>query len=78
MLTRMVTSRLSLFRCMLACALILFGAGLDGLQRGEARTTLFEGARLIVGDGSAPIENSAFLVEGETFTWVGKKGERQP
>jgi imidazolonepropionase-like amidohydrolase len=39
---------------------------------------LFEDARLIVGDGSAPIENSAFLVEGETFTWVGKKGERQP
>src|SRR4030095_2371151 len=78
MLTRMVTSRLSLFRCVLACVPGLFGAGLEGLQRGEAPTTLFEGARLIVGDGSAPIENSAFLVDGETFTWVGKKGERQP
>ena len=62
---------------MLACVLVLFGAGLEGLQRGEARTTLFEGARLIVGDGSAPIENAAFLVDGETFTWVGRKGERQ-
>jgi imidazolonepropionase-like amidohydrolase len=38
----------------------------------------FEGARLIIGDKSATIENSAFLVEGDSFTWVGKKGERQP
>jgi imidazolonepropionase-like amidohydrolase len=37
----------------------------------------FEGARLIVGDGSAPIESSAFIVEGDSFTWVGRKGERQ-
>ncbi len=38
----------------------------------------FEGARVIVGDGSAPIENAAFVVEGDAFTWVGRKGERQP
>ncbi len=43
----------------------------------EARSnsTLFEGARLIIGDESAAIENSAFLVEGNTFTRVGRKGE---
>ena len=35
-------------------------------------------ARLIVGDGSAPIENSAFLIEGDTFTWVGRQGETEP
>jgi imidazolonepropionase-like amidohydrolase len=40
--------------------------------------TLFEGARLIVGNGSAPIENSAFLVQGDSITWVGTRGERQP
>ena len=34
----------------------------------------FEGARLIIGDKSPTIENSAFLVEGDSFTWVGKKG----
>ncbi|MBI1875609.1 MAG: amidohydrolase family protein [Acidobacteria bacterium] len=39
--------------------------------------TLFEGARLIVGDEGAPIENSAFLVENNKFTKVGKKGELQ-
>ena len=41
---------------------------------GPART-LFEGARLITGDGRAPIENSAFLVENDTITRVGRKGE---
>jgi hypothetical protein len=36
---------------------------------------LFEGARLIVGDGSAPLENSAVLVENGRFTRIGKMGE---
>jgi imidazolonepropionase-like amidohydrolase len=39
---------------------------------------LFEGAQLIVGDGRAPIPDSAFLVENGTFTRVGKKGEVRP
>ena len=42
-----------------------------------ATVMLFEGARLITGDGSAPIENSAFLVENNTFTRVGRRGELQ-
>src|SRR5688572_29805394 len=37
--------------------------------------TLYEGARLIVGDGNPPIEASAFLVENNRFTRVGRKGE---
>lgn len=37
----------------------------------------FEGARLIVGDGTGPIENAAFLVEGDSLTWVGPAGERE-
>jgi imidazolonepropionase-like amidohydrolase len=36
---------------------------------------LFEGARLIAGDGSAPIIDSAFLVENGTITRLGKKGD---
>ncbi len=39
--------------------------------------TVFEGARLIVGDGSAPIEDSAFIVENNSFTGVGRRGELQ-
>jgi imidazolonepropionase-like amidohydrolase len=41
------------------------------------RTTLFEGARLITGDGSPPIENSAFVIQNNRFTTVGRKGEVQ-
>jgi imidazolonepropionase-like amidohydrolase len=38
---------------------------------------LFEGARLIAGDGGAPIEDSAFVIENNKFTMVGKKGQLQ-
>ena len=65
------------FRPALACLIVLLGVALYA-QRGTSRATWFENARLIVGDGSAAIESSAFLVEGDSFTWVGKKGERQP
>src|SRR5436190_4118080 len=37
--------------------------------------TLFEGARLITGDGSAPIEDAAFLIEGNRITQVGRRGQ---
>jgi imidazolonepropionase-like amidohydrolase len=46
--------------------------------RPGSAVALFEGARLIVGDGNAPIENSAFIVENDRFTRVGRKGELQP
>ena len=36
----------------------------------------FTRGRLIVGDDSAPIDNAAFLVEGDSFTWVGRANER--
>lgn len=39
------------------------------------RTTVYEGARLIVGTGSAPIENAAFVVENGKFTQVGPAGQ---
>jgi imidazolonepropionase-like amidohydrolase len=42
---------------------------------GGESVMLFEGARLIVGDGSTPVENSAFLVEGTRFVSVGRAGE---
>jgi len=64
----------------LSCVLIAASACAvaAGFQGSGGGPVFFEGARLIVGDGSAPIESSAFLVEGDSFTWVGKKGERQP
>jgi imidazolonepropionase-like amidohydrolase len=37
--------------------------------------TVFEGARIIVGDGRAPIENASFIVSGARFTQVGRAGD---
>ena len=43
-------------------------------MRAAGAITVFEGARLIVGDGSAPIENAVFLVQNNRFTGIGAKG----
>jgi imidazolonepropionase-like amidohydrolase len=37
--------------------------------------TLYEGARLVNSDGSAPLDNSAFVVENGRFTRIGRRGE---
>jgi imidazolonepropionase-like amidohydrolase len=37
-----------------------------------SNVTVFEGARVIVGDGSAPIENAIFIVEDGRFRRVGR------
>jgi imidazolonepropionase-like amidohydrolase len=39
------------------------------------RIVLYEGARLISGDGSVPLDDSALLVENGTITTVGRKGD---
>jgi imidazolonepropionase-like amidohydrolase len=42
-------------------------------QTGDS--ALYEGARVIAGDGKAPVENAAFVVENGRFTRVGRRGE---
>src|SRR5215470_11409481 len=66
-------------RRLVPCFLVLATASLPTPFSSQARRSAvwFEGARVIIGDKSPVIENSAFLVEGDSFTWVGKKGERQ-
>jgi len=41
----------------------------------SAQTVLFEGARLITGDGGAAVENSAILAERGTITRIARSGE---
>ena len=59
----------------------LFGAACSAPtpEQAPAATgvTVFEGARLIVGDGSAPIENAAFIVDNGRLAQVGRAGEVQ-
>jgi imidazolonepropionase-like amidohydrolase len=52
-----------------------FGVAAWLLQPPAAAPTLFEGARLIIGNGTAPIENSAFIVQNGRFSRIGRKGE---
>ncbi|MBI4888518.1 MAG: amidohydrolase family protein [Acidobacteria bacterium] len=42
-----------------------------------ANVTVFEGARVIVGDGSAPIENATIVVRESQFAEVGPSGQVQ-
>ena len=60
------------------CAVALFAGGCAAAQEQQPRdATWFEGARLIDGNGGAPVERSAFLVEDGIVAWVGAPGERE-
>ena len=52
-------------------------AGCTGPAGSDGAVTVFEGARLIVGDGSAPIEDAVFVVEGDRFTQAGRRADVQ-
>ena len=69
---------MAITRLLTCCLFVVVTAALLVAQRGSTAPIWFEGARLIVGDGSAPIEKAAFLVEGDAFAWVGAQGQRQP
>ena len=58
--------------------LLLVVTAWSATARGQAPATgvtVFEGARVIVGDGRAPIENAAFVVNGTRITEVGRTGQ---
>ena len=68
----MLTRRMSV---VLSLGAVLM-AGCTGPEAGSgADVTVFEGARLIVGDGSAPIEDAVFVVEGDRFTQAGRRAD---
>ena len=56
---------------MLACAASI---GVSTQSRGAAGAVVYEGARLILGDASAPIDNGAFIVRDGLIAAVGQKG----
>ena len=49
-------------------------AGAGGQAPGPSGAVLYEGARLITGDGGPPVERSALLVENGRFVRVGRQG----
>ena len=60
-----------------ATFLVLSAAALSSMSiLGQTPTvTVFEGARVIIGDGRAPIENATFIVSGNRFTQVGRAAD---
>jgi imidazolonepropionase-like amidohydrolase len=64
--------RRSLFGLLLCGLLLITNLPEPAASQGRGGTvTVFEGARLIVGDGRAPIENATFVVDGGRFTQIG-------
>lgn len=66
--------------CLLGVASLFLAVACSSRVESQATATgvtVFEGARVITGDGSAPIENAAFIVENNQFTQVGRQGEVQ-
>src|SRR2546428_9200271 len=69
--------RISPYMLVVACLLLAATWSVQTQTPARNGVTVFEGARLITGDGSAPIENSAFIVTNNQFTQVGRRGEVQ-
>ena len=62
--------------CAAVCAALAVGCTSEVATQAPApNAVLYEGARVIIGDASAPIENAAFLVVNHRFTRVGRAGE---
>src|ERR1700730_133362 len=62
---------------MAACCLVIGSmASIATYSQSRAPFTpvLYEGGRLIIGDGSAPVESGAFVVQDGRITALGRKG----
>ena len=56
-------------------AVVVLGCGLAvtaPAQTPAGGVTIFEGARMIVGDGRPPIDNASFVVDGTRFVQIGR------
>ena len=69
--------RLKMLVCCVA-GLSVWSIAVSSQSRGPSTALFFEGGRLIVGDGTAPIERAAFLVDNGAFVRVGRQGELTP
>ncbi len=58
-------------RVKLLVLVVVAAWSVTALGQSPAGTTVFEGARVIVGDTRAPIENASFVVTGGRFVQVG-------
>jgi imidazolonepropionase-like amidohydrolase len=62
-------------RVRLLIAAVFAALSVTASGQAPATVTVFEGARVIVGDGRVPIENASFVVSGARITQVGRAGD---
>jgi imidazolonepropionase-like amidohydrolase len=62
---------------LIALSLVLISTLVRAQAPAAGRATVFEGARVIIGNTTAPIENAVFVVDGGKFTEVGRAGQVQ-
>ena len=72
-MTRPFTSSLGPLAAVFVLASLAMPAG--QAQQTAATVVLYEGARVVPGDGSPAIENAAFVVQNGRFTRVGRRGD---
>ncbi len=65
-------------RRLVAISLLTLAVLSPVLVRAQTGAVVFEGARLIIGDGSAPIEDGAVVVQGGRITAIGRRGRIKP
>ena len=69
-----MADRVTSVRLLVALGLLLAGA--STAANGQSAATVFEGARLVNGDGSV-IENAAFVVQGNRIVAAGRRADVQ-
>jgi imidazolonepropionase-like amidohydrolase len=69
------TTRVGVLAATVLCLTAADSRILSGQAQQPSGATVYEGARLIAGDGGAPIENASFVVEGGRFTQVGRRAD---
>jgi imidazolonepropionase-like amidohydrolase len=67
--------RAIVFVALVAAAAACSGERVDSQVNPPTAVVLYEGARLIPGDGREPVEDSAFLVENGVISRVGRRGQ---
>src|SRR4051795_1835205 len=75
---RLSMRRLNITPCRIVpviAALLLLAAFSAPATSQAQGVTAYEGARLITGDGGTAIEDSVFIVEGNRFGQVGRRGQ---
>jgi imidazolonepropionase-like amidohydrolase len=62
-------------RAIMLIATVSSALSVTVLSQAPAGVTVFEGARVIIGDTRAPIENASFVVSGARFVQVGRAAD---